>query len=135
MKNHQSAVTPPSVDVWMKEAKASPDAPRIGMYLVHNGVVREDARARVREGDSGAQRVRGMCFSHDPEKVRLAVEQALASPGIYYARVWLNQGRLAVGDDLMLVLVGGDIRPNVIRTLESLVDTLKRECVLEQELF
>ena len=56
-------------------------------------------------------------------------------PGIGYVRVWLNEGELTLGDDIMLVLVGGDIRPRVIDALQTLVGTIKNECVLEQELY
>ena len=41
----------PSMDQWLKEAKADETAAKCGMYLVHNGVVREDAKAKVRGGD------------------------------------------------------------------------------------
>ena len=126
--------TPPSVDAWLREAKASGDAARVGMYLVHNGVVREDARARVREGDTQAEPVRGMRFSSDAEKVRQALEETLRLPGVFYARAWLNEGTLRVGDDLMLVMVGGDIRPRVIDALQYLVGKLKKECVTEEEI-
>ena len=30
----------PSVDAWLREAKADASAPACGMYLTHNGVVR-----------------------------------------------------------------------------------------------
>ena len=125
----------PSVDAWLKEAKAAGQLARTGMFLIHNGVVREDARARVRDGDVDVRPVRGMLFSSDPEKVRKAVEETLALPGITYVRVWLNDGRLAVGDDIMLAMVGGDIRPRVVDALQCLVGRLKTECVLEQELY
>lgn len=125
----------PSVDAWLREAKASPEASRIGMYLVHNGVVRADARARVREGDENAMPVRGMRFSHDRAKVDQAIEETLRLPGIYHVRAWLNEGALAVGDDIMVVLVGGDIRPHAVDALQYLVGRLKGECVEEQELF
>ena len=75
-----------------------------------------------------------MRFDYDEAKVRRAVEEARGLPGIYHVRVWLNRGELKVGDDLMLVLVGGDIRPRVIAALESLVEALKSRCVIEQEL-
>ncbi len=127
--------TAPSVDEWLREAKASPDASKIGMYLAHNGVVRMDARARVREGDDLAPPVRGMRFSHDRAKVDQAIGETLRLPGVYYARAWLNEGTLQVGDDIMLVLVGGDIRPRVIDALEFLVGRLKGECVTEKEVF
>ena len=55
--------------------------------------------------------------------------------GIHYIRVWLNEGELTLGDDIMFVLVGGDIRPHVIDALQTLVGTLKNECVTERELF
>ena len=46
----------------------------------------------------------------------------------------MNEGELRVGDDIMYVLVGGDIRPRVIDALQALVGTLKNECVTETEL-
>ena len=125
----------PSMDAWLKEAKTSEKLARTGMFLVHNGVVREDARARVRDGDGGAKPVKGMRFSSDPEKVRKATEEALALPGIFCARVWLNEGELAVGDDIMYVMIGGDIRPRVIEALQFLVGKIKSECVTEQEIY
>ena len=56
-------------------------------------------------------------------------------PGIGYVRVWLNEGELQVGDDIMLVLIGGDIRPHVVDALQFLVGRLKNECVRETEIF
>ena len=127
--------TVPSADAWLAEAKASPEAAQCGMFLFHNGVVRASARARVRQGDEMAMPVREMEFSYDEEKVNAAVENALKLPGIYYARVWLNSGRLNVGDDIMLVLVGGDIRPHVTDALGILVGEIKTNCVTEREIY
>ncbi len=62
-----------------------------------------------------------------------AVEAARALPGIHYVRLWLNEGELEVGDDIMLVLVGGDIRPHVVDALQALVGTIKNWCVSEVE--
>lgn len=127
--------TPPSMDAWMREAKASGDLARMGMFLVHNGIVRGDARARVREGDAGARPVKGMRFSYDAAKVDAAVAEALRLPGIFFARVWLNDGTLKVGDDIMFVMIGGDIRPRVIDALQWLVGRIKTECVSEEEIY
>ena len=124
----------PSMDAWLREAKRSCDLARTGMFLVHNGVVREDARARVRDGDADAGPVKGMRFCADDEKVRQAVAQTLELPGIFFARAWMNEGVLAVGDDIMYVMVGGDIRPRVIDALQFLVNRIKTECVTEQEI-
>ncbi len=132
--HHHDKQAAPSMDAWLREAKAAPEAGKCGMYLFHNGVVRETARAAVREGDTGAAPVGGMLFSCDAERLVCAIEEARGMEGIYYVRVWLNEGRLDVGDDIMLVLVGGDIRPHVIEALQSLVGTIKSECVTEREL-
>ena len=123
----------PSMDAWLKEAKAHPSAPKIGMYLTHNGVVRESAKAKVRFGAEDTKPVTGMIFSYDPKKTEAAIADAYGLEGIYYIRVWLNEGELAVGDDLMYVLIGGDIRPRVVDALQFLVGRLKSECVTETE--
>ena len=124
----------PSMDAWLKEAKAAPDAARCGMFLTHNGVVRVDAKARVRQNDATAADVTGMYFDYDAAKVEAAIEDAKKMPGIFYVRVWLNQGELKVGDDIMYVLIGGDIRPRVVDCLQTLVGHIKNECVVEREL-
>ena len=124
----------PSLDEWLREAKAAEGAERCGMYLFHNGVVRETPKAVVRCGAEYDHAVRGMEFSYDREKLAAAIARAQTLPGIFCVRVWLNEGWLAVGDDIMLVLVGGDIRPHVIDALQSLVGEIKNECVIEKEL-
>lgn len=132
--HHPHAAKAPSMDAWMKEAKRAPEAERCGMYLFHNGVVRATAKARVRGGDETAAPVGGMVFGYDREKLEQAVAAAREMDGIHYVRVWLNEGELKVGDDIMLVLVGGDIRPHVIEALQTLVGRIKNECVTETEL-
>lgn len=124
----------PSMDEWLREAKADPSADRVGMYLIHNGVVRGTARARVRDGDKDAAPVAGMVFSYDQEKVEHAISDTYKLPGICYVRVWLNEGELDVGEDIMYVLIGGDIRPHVLEGLQYLVGRIKNECVAEKEL-
>lgn len=124
----------PSMDLWLREAKASPEAARCGMFLTHNGVVRETAKAKVRFGEDNTAPVRGMRFSYDAGKTAAAAAEARAMEGIYYVRVWLNEGELEVGDDIMFVLIGGDIRPRVVDALQFLVGKLKSECVTEVEI-
>ena len=50
----------PSLDQWLKEAKAEETAGQCGMYLVHNGTVRETAM----NAEKGS--------AYDPAKVNLA---------------------------------------------------------------
>ena len=69
------------------------------------------------------------------EKVDKAIEEAMKLDGIYYVKAWLNEGELQVGDDIMYVLIGGDIRPHVVDALQFLVGKLKNECVEETEIY
>ena len=127
--------TPPSIDAWLREAKTHENAAKIGMYLTHNGVVRETAKAQVRHDEKKTKPVCGMLFSYDAQKVDAVIADTYAMDGIYYVKVWLNQGKLSVGDDLMYVLIGGDIRPRVIDAMQYLVGRIKNECVTETELY
>ena len=124
---------PPSIDEWLKEAKADPAALQQGMFLIHNGVVRRTPKAKVRQGIDDGSTVKGMEFAYDAAKVEAAVAEAYKMDGIFHVRVWLNEGHLEPGDDIMYVLVGGDIRPHVIDALQFLVGKLKSECVTEIE--
>lgn len=125
----------PSMDAWLKEAKAHASAPKIGMYLIHNGTVQQSARAKVRDGAEDTKPVTGMLFSYDQEKVDAVIAETYKLEGIYYIKVWLNEGQLQMGDDIMYVLIGGDIRPRVIEGLNYLVGRIKKECVMETELY
>lgn len=125
----------PSMDAWLREAKAHESAPRIGMYLTHNGTVRQSARAKVRSGAEGTKPVCGMFFSYDAEKVNAIIQETYRLEGVYYIRTWLNEGELTMGDDIMYVLIGGDVRPRVIDALNYLVGRIKNECVVETEIY
>lgn len=126
--------TPPSMDAWLKEAKAHASAPLCGMYLTHNGTVRQTAKAKVRYGEEDTKEVNGMLFSYDEDKVNAVIADTYKLDGIYYIQVWLNEGQLEMGDDIMYVLIGGDIRPRVVDALQYLVSRVKNECVMETEL-
>lgn len=123
----------PSIDQWLTEAKADPRAEQCGMFLTHNGVVRITPKQQVREGIEGLDEVETIDFSYDAAGVDAAVEEALTWPGVYYVRVWLNEGTLSVGDSIMYVLIGADIRPNCVDALQKLVGKIKNDLVVETE--
>ncbi len=125
----------PSIDQLLKEAKADPSAPQCGMYLTHNGVVRTTPKQEVREGVTGLGEVASIEFSYDEAGLDEAVQEALTWPGIYYVKVWLNEGELKVGESLMYILIGADIRPHGIDALQKLVGKIKNELVVETEVF
>lgn len=125
----------PSIDQWLAEAKADPSAVQCGMYLTHNGVVRVTPKRQVREGVEGLGEVSQVDFSYDAAGVDAAVAEALTWPGVYYVRVWLNEGVLKVGDSIMYVLIGADIRPHCVDALQQLVGKIKNDLVVEREIY
>lgn len=127
--------TLPSIDLWLEEAKKDPSAEQCGMYLVHNGVVRITPKKQVREGVEGLGKIAKIEFSYDAAGVEEAIANTLTMPGVFYVKVWLNEGVLEVGDSIMLVLIGADIRPNTIDALQALVGKIKNDLVVETELF
>ena len=74
-----------------------------------------------------------MEFAYDAAKVDAVIAEAYKMQGIFHVKVWLNEGLLNLGEDIMYVLIGGDIRPHVIDALQFLVGKIKTECVMEIE--
>lgn len=123
------------MDQWLEEAKASDVADQCGMFLVHNGVVRVTPKAQVREGKEGIGDVAQVEFSYDAAGVEAAIQEALTWKGVYYVKAWLNEGALSVGESIMYVLIGADIRPNCIDALQKLVGKIKNDLVVEKEIY
>ncbi len=124
----------PNMNEWLAEAKASENAAKCGMILTHNGIVRITPKAQVREGVVDLGEIARVDFSYDEAALAAAVEEALMWEGIYFVKAWLNEGACAVGDSLMYVMIGGDIRPRVIEALQNLVGKIKAEIVIEKEI-
>ena len=124
----------PSMDQWLAEAKASENADKCGMFLTHNGVVRATAKAQVRQGEDKPP-VEQVEFSYDAAGVEAAIAEALTWDGVYYVKVWLNEGALNVGESIMYVLIGADIRPRCIDALQNLVGKIKNELVVEKGVY
>lgn len=116
----------PSLDAWLAEIKTSGDVEGTGMYLVHNGVVRGYSR--------DGRPVTGMVLGVDRELLAELLESARLMEGVTHVRAWVNEGRLEVGDDIMYVLVAGDIREHVFEALQAFVRMIKTEVVTEEEL-
>lgn len=116
----------PSLDAWLAEIKEGSDTAGTGMYLVHNGVVRGSSR--------DGRAVTGMVLSTNRVRLAEIIESARLMEGVTHVRAWVNEGSLSVGDDIMYVIVGGDIRDHVFDALGALVRMIKTEVVTEEEL-
>jgi len=115
------------VEKWIKEIKEKSDFKDLGMLLIHNGVV----RATSKDGKP----VKGMHLSYDKKKLGHVINELLKRDGITAIKVWINEGALTVGDDIMYALVAGKFRTYVIPVLEELVSRIKKEIVSEAENF
>ncbi|MEN6429226.1 MAG: molybdenum cofactor biosynthesis protein MoaE, partial [Coriobacteriales bacterium] len=77
--------------------------------------------------------VSGMTLSVDRARLAEILATAELMEGVTHVRAWVNEGALSVGDDIMYVLVGGDIRDHVFEALQALVRMIKTEVVTEEE--
>ena len=103
-------------------------AENVGMLLVHNGVVRATSRTDDRA-------VTGVEVTPDHARIQTLCAEFEARPGIFRVHAEAASGRLGLGDDLLLLIVAGDVRENVVPALAELLDRVKAEAVSKTELF
>ncbi len=113
------------VEEWMEEIRKSVSPDMLGMMLVHNGVV----RASSKQGTA----VKGMRLTYDRSLLAAAIDEAKGHEGIADVKVWINEGDLNIGDDIMYVLVAGRFRTDVLPVLQGLLSNIKGEVVHEEE--
>ena len=108
--------------------KNHPAYHRAGMILCHNGVVRDTSR--------DGRKVSGLNLSVDHEKLRQVIETHKKKPGIVEILVEIAENRpLAVGEDIMLLVVAGDVRENVITVLSDTLNAIKKTVTQKTEFF
>lgn len=98
----------------------------VGMILVHNGVVRSWSRK-----DHSA--VTSLQVSPDRAKMEAIRAELEARDGIFRILVEAAEGVCMPGDDLLFLVVAGDIRENVKAVFAELLDRIKAEAVIKQE--
>ncbi len=116
----------PDIDDWIRDVKSQPGSAAIGMILAHQGVVRGTSRS--------GEPVTGMSLATDFTRFEEVLAEAGTWPGVFAVRGWVNEGELSVGDDIMRLIVAGDIREHVFDGLQRLVSLIKTEVVSESEL-
>jgi molybdopterin synthase catalytic subunit len=117
-----------SVEAMMKKIKQHPDYNKAGMILGHNGVV----RATSRQGD----KVTGLKVTVDHEKLAKIIKEQKRRPGIIEILIEINEGnKLVVGDDVMFLVVAGNIRENVIESLTDTLNLIKTKATSKKQYF
>ncbi len=108
--------------------KARPDfADHVGMILVHNGTVRSWSR-------SDKKTVAALEVTVDHERIDHLRREFLQHQGIYDIIIETREGFRRPGDDLLFIVVAGDIREHVKDVLARLLDRIKAEAVSKREL-
>lgn len=102
-------------------------AENVGMILVHNGVV----RAWSRKDRSGVGAIE---VEPDLAKIEAIRAEYEAKPGVFKVVVEAKSGRLLPGDDILFIIVAGDVRETVKPVLAELLDRIKAEAVKKKEL-
>ena len=111
------------------EMKKRPDFnDKVGMILIHNGTVRSWSR-------NDRQQVGALETTVDFEKIERLRQEYLEWPGIYDIIVEARSGRFAPGDDLLFIIVAGDLRENIKPVLAELLDRIKAEAVRKKRFF
>ena len=110
------------------EIKNHPDYENAGMILCHNGIVRNTSR--------DGRPVTGLTVQVDHARLQAIIEKRKQDPGIIEILVEIQEKqKLAVGDDVMFLVVAGDIREHVIQTLQSTLDAIKSTATQKIEFF
>jgi len=111
----------------IQDVKNHPDSPKMGMIASHLGVVRESS---LKGG-----KVTGIHVRFDLDVISTIIHDTKQIAGIVEVLIEVNGGNLKVGDEVMAVVVGGDIRDNVFPALISAVNRIKVEASEKKEIF
>ena len=112
----------------MEEVKGHPNYTKAGMILCHNGVVRETSR--------DGRKVSGLAVEVDWQKLDEVVAAQKKRHGIIEILVEINEGKdLAIGDDVMYIVVAGDVRETVLSVLTDTLNQIKPTVSSKTEYF
>lgn len=99
----------------------------VGMMLIHNGVVRNWSR-------NDRSPVTELEVTPDYDKIEELRKEYLQSEGIFEILIEARNGRFKPGDDLLFIIVAGDLRENIKPVLASLLDRVKAEAMSKKEI-
>ena len=97
------------------------------MILIHNGVVRNWSR-------KDKSRVSELEVSADLAKIEELRQEYLGREGIFDIIIEARSGKFTPGDDLLFIIVAGDLRENIKPVLSDLLDRVKAEAISKKEI-
>ncbi len=104
-----------------------PEARRIGMVVSHLGIVRGHSR--------DGRKVAAVEVDYDMDVLDNIIKDIKGMPGIIEAMIEVKKGLLMVGDEVMYLAIGGDIRENVFPALIRGVDMIKKNAAKKREIY
>ncbi|MBU2511534.1 molybdenum cofactor biosynthesis protein MoaE [bacterium] len=108
--------------------KSHPNYHEAGMILCHNGVVRSTSR--------DGRKVSGLRVAVDHKKLKEVITTNKNRNGIIEILIEIAEEKdLNVGDDVMYIVVAGDIRENVIETLYNTLNDVKATVTSKTEYY
>lgn len=107
--------------------RSDTESEKIGMIATHLGIVRGNSL--------DGRKVSGIEVVYDHKILDEIIKNSRSLPGIVDVIVEVNEGTLKVGDTIMFVAVGGDIRDHVFPVLINTIDRIKKEAGRKKEFY
>lgn len=112
----------------IERIKNHPTYDNVGMILCHNGVVRGTSR--------DGRKVSGLKIAVDHAQLKKIIDENKKRPGIVEILVEISENiDLSVGEDVMFLVVAGDIRDNVITTMNDTLNAIKTTVTKKTEFY
>lgn len=115
------------INKMIDKLKMHPDFSKMGMIASHLGIVRGTSL--------NGRDVKAIEVEFHQDKIDNIAKDAKKLPGIVEVLIETFGGRLKVGDEVMFVAVGGDIRDHVFPALVETVNRIKKEGTTKKEIF
>ncbi len=115
-----------SMELLIARVKEHPEISRAGMILCHNGIVRGSDR-------SGEKLVSALSVEVNHAEIQRIRRWAESQKGIVAVEIEALEGEFHVGDDLLYVVVAGDVRENVFSVMRETVERIKAQGVHKTE--
>ena len=111
----------------IEKIRSHPESAKMGMIATHLGIVRGNSL--------NGRDVSEIEAAYDHEKIREIASYCKALAGIVDVVIEVNEGILKIGDIIMFVAVGGDVRDHVFPALVKTVDRIKKEAGKKKEFY